>query len=160
VVGLLAGLVALGLGVGRGLSDGGSSGSASDEGSFPTWVDPGSGSSDAPTPDAADTSMSILGTGLPNSAEAVRIVVLGTSDGQVDYTVDADGELSRASPTGNLTESLDFATTSRVVVTRDDAENLWCMVYIDEGLVATTPEAGSPQCVYDVVDIAAALPGE
>ena len=161
VVGLLAGVVAIGLGLGRGFSDGaGSQGSAADEGSFPTWVDPGFGSSDEATPEVADTSMSILGTGLPNSAEAVRIVVLGTSDGPVDYTVDADGELSRASATGNLTERLDFATSSRVVVTRDDGENLWCTVYIDEDLVATSPEAGSPECVYDAGDIAAALPGE
>ena len=158
-VGLLAAVVAMG--VGRGLSDGGSSSDPGADGAtFPTWADPGSGSTDAPADDGVHAPMTILGTGLPNSADTVRIVVLGTGEEQVDYTLDTDGDVSQDSAAGDLTETLDFASTNRVVVTRDDGEDLSCVVYIDRTLVATTPDAGSPECVYDTDDIAAALPGE
>ncbi len=122
--------------------------------------DLGVDATDPPASDEApaDADMVILGNGLPDAANSVRVLVLPTSD-PGHFTVWHNGEVAEELDAyGGFERSYDYADTASLVVEAEG--NLQCRLYVDDALVAQTGTTPTSRCRYDPVEIAAVAPGE
>ena len=102
----------------------------------------------------------ILGTGLPNSADAVAITVSGPTSSSAHYVAYGDGEvIDEVDKRGDYSVLADFDSYQTIVV-ETDAGGRGCAVFIDDTLVAASNELLEGRCVFDKQAIAQALPGE
>ncbi len=154
------------LSFGRGLwssvsRDAGSSGTAQvTERVEPVPVDEQTRATGYNGPEAVPADEVILGTGLPNSADAVSIRIGGSATTRAHYVAYGDGEvIDEADTRGDYSLLVGFDDYQTIVVETDGGGS-GCAVFIDKTLVATSAELLEGRCVFDTEAIANALPGE